>query len=145
MNELKLYNSSFLFEYEKFYKFFDKINEDYNILEVIPDYLKEDFIEKYSTNLNSILEKDKKNYISLFKKQEEFLSDLEMSKIDGLAYLAIKEIEKNETITSILNTFKPFNGFTNKIKYNRFGTVTGRLTVKSGPNILILPKRCRKR
>ena len=144
MNELKLYNSDFLNKYKKFYKFFDEINEDCNILEVIPDYLKEDYIEQYSFNLNNILEKDKKDYISLFKNQENFLNNLEVSKIDGLAYLAIKEIEKNETISSILNTFKPFKGFTNKIKYNRFGTVTGRLTVKSGPNILILPKRCRK-
>lgn len=144
MEELKLYNSDFLLQYEKFYKFFDTINEDYDILEVIPDYLKEDYIEQYESNLNSILEKDTKCYIDLFKMQEKFLKNLQPSKIDGLAYLAIKEIEKNETISSILNTFKPFKGFTNKIKYNRFGTVTGRLTVKAGPNILILPKRCRK-
>ena len=73
-----------------------------------------------------------------------FLKNLCLSKIDGLAFLALKEVEKNETILSILSTFKPTNSFTNKITYNRFGTVTGRLTVKSGPNILILPKRCRK-
>ena len=73
MEELKLYNSDFLLQYEKFYKFFDTINEDYDILEVIPDYLKEDYIEKYESNLNSILEKDTKCYIDLFKMQEKFL------------------------------------------------------------------------
>ena len=144
MEELKLYRSSFLEKYKKFYRFFEDINESFDISEVIPSYLKDDYEKEYSSNLSKILEKDSKNYIELFKKQDKFLKNLCLSKIDGLAFLALKEVEKNETILSILSTFKPTNSFTNKITYNRFGTVTGRLTVKSGPNILILPKRCRK-
>ena len=144
MIELKIYKDNFIEKYFKFYKFFDKISEDYDMFEIIPDYLKEEYTFEYKEKIKEISNKDTLDYISLFKKQEEFLERLEVSKIDGLTYLAIKEIEKNDTIRSILNTFSPKNSYTEKVIYNRFGTSTGRLTVKSGPNILILPKRCRK-
>lgn len=144
MKELKIYNSSFLDKYEKFIKFFDAHDMNYDIEEVLPSYLKEEYINEYNNEINHIRSKDIKNYVDLFLMQEKFLESLAGAKIDGLTYLALKEIEKNETISSILNGFKPFNGLTEKIVYNRFGTVTGRLTVKKGPNILILPKRCRR-
>lgn len=45
---------------------------------------------------------------------------------------------------SIIRSFKPnIDGETKQIKYNRFGTRTGRLTVESGPSILLLNKEYR--
>ena len=68
---------------------------------------------------------------------------MQRAKIDGLLLLAYKEIEKNETVLSTLNSFNPKSGYSKKTIYNRTDTVTGRLTVKSGPKILTLPSRCR--
>lgn len=47
---------------------------------------------------------------------------------------------------NVVETFKPDKrGIAQKIKYDRFGTRTGRLTVESGPNILTLKREFRKR
>ena len=43
----------------------------------------------------------------------------------------------------IIKTFKPKNGYANSVCYDRLNTRTGRLTVKSGPNILTLRKDAR--
>lgn len=44
----------------------------------------------------------------------------------------------------VVKSFKPDeNGYTKNVVYNRFGTRTGRLTIKSGPQILTLKKDLR--
>ena len=143
MNIYDVYKINYWDRYKNFYKFFEKIGEQYS----------EDILPNHKT---SILEEDKKEsidklkkldreskYQTIFNNHSKFFKLLRPAKIDGLLLLAFKEIEKNETILSTLNSFNPSQGFSKKICYNRFKTTTGRLTVKSGPRILTLPSRCR--
>ena len=70
---------------------------------------------------------------------------LEFTNRGDLAWEVFKELEKNETILSGLERFKPIKGYCANVEYNQTSTMTGRLTTtKQSPNILTLPARCRK-
>lgn len=74
--------------------------------------------------------------------QREFLLNLSRASIDVSKLNRFIESEKNQTILSTLNTFRPANDkFAERCVYNQSATLTGRLTVKEGPQVLILPKR----
>lgn len=48
---------------------------------------------------------------------------------------------ENPTVRNTIKSFTPEpDGVTKKVLYNRFKTVTGRLVVKSGPQVLLLPR-----
>lgn len=82
------------------------------------------------------------NYHGNFILQREFLLGLSRASIDYQRLSQFIEQEKNQTILSTLRTFMPTNDKLAEIcVYNQSATVTGRLTVASGPQILILPKR----
>lgn len=70
------------------------------------------------------------------------LQALRPAKIDNSK---IQEILEASAIQShVVETFRPrAGGYASPIKYDRFGTVTGRLTVESGPNILLLKREHR--
>ena len=110
---------------------------------ILPEHFLKEFyldINLIKSNLNS-LDKDF-SFLKRYELYENFLNSLVSSKIDILAYKAFLEIESNETVKSTIKSFKPINNFSNNIEYIN-NTVTGRLTVKRGPRILTLPKRCR--
>ena len=53
--------------------------------------------------------------------------------------------ENNPTLKSIVSSFIPKEGdFCEKITYDRLKTVTGRLVVRSGPQVLLLPREMKK-
>jgi hypothetical protein len=139
-----LYKQYDISKYKKYIDFFLLLKEEFNIEEVLPDFLLDSFID-YKNDINKkVKELDSvSNYKPMYLNQIEMLSKLSSARIDGLIFLAYKEIEKNETILSTLETFKPFKGYSNQVSYNRDSTLTGRLTVKGGPRILTLPRRCR--
>lgn len=140
----KLYNKNELDFFKKFEFFFDKYKEKYELEEVLPFHYKEKYNEEKSKALEKAVDLDRDyNYYDMFQKQDFVFDSLKRSKIDGLLLLAYKEIESNETILNNLDSFKPKNSYCKRIIYNRVETLTGRLTVKSGPRILTLPSRCR--
>lgn len=58
--------------------------------------------------------------------------------------LLLKHASEGGTNLPILESFRPKrSGFCHPVIYDRFGTRTGRLTVSSGPNILVLQKTYR--
>lgn len=67
------------------------------------------------------------------------IRSLKRAKIDIKRYNEI--LATNPGNIAALETFKPQpDGYARTIKYDRFGTLTGRLTVSSGPNIMILKR-----
>lgn len=71
------------------------------------------------------------------------LRSLRPAKVDSSM---IEKIIAEAAVTApVVNSFKArAGGYAAPIIYDRFGTVTGRLTVESGPNILLLKKEFRK-
>lgn len=67
---------------------------------------------------------------------------LRPAKVDGQRVESI--LAESVHNSQVVSTFKPrTGGYAQPIVYDRFGTVTGRLTVESGPNILLLKKEYR--
>lgn len=70
------------------------------------------------------------------------LESLQPIKIDPRLWLAL--MHKGDGNINALETFEPnADGYADPIKYNRFGTKTGRLTVEKGPMILTINKEFR--
>jgi hypothetical protein len=68
------------------------------------------------------------------------LGMLRSAKVDMAAWRAVMDGQGDRS-NGALESFKPGNGgWVSSVSYDRFGTRTGRLTVESGPNILILRK-----
>lgn len=71
------------------------------------------------------------------------IGSLQRAKIDPRALNALT-ISRSGNVRAI-ETFEPDQGgFARSVKYDRFGSLTGRLTVASGPNIMTLNKDMRK-
>lgn len=87
---------------------------------------------------------DTSYHLSTWQSTSKIFERLQPSLINQSLYdeFYSKETSGNK---SCIRTFKSrSNGYTKEIKYNRFGTRTGRLTVANGPNILLLKKDYRK-
>ena len=141
----KLYKIDYLKDFNKYLTFFSDINEtNFDIEEVLPLYKVEDYNTSLENNLNILNKYDQKtNYKENIIKYNNLLHNLQKSCIDLLVYKAFKEIEKNESILNTLKSFKPYNKFTQKVIYEKYNNVSGRLVVKNGPKILTLPSRYR--
>lgn len=141
---IKLYKKDSFSFYDKFKLFFSEFKESYDLKDILPDHYLKMFLNEEKELMEECLDLDKDySYLNIFNNHTFVFDSLVQSKIDGLLLLAYKEIEKNETIISNLNSFNPKNSFSRRVNYNRVETTTGRLTVKSGPKILTIPSRCR--
>ena len=142
-NKYKIFNINYNEYYLRFFKFFSQINEKYSIEDILPDHELNDF-KHHKIELNNNLKKlDTESYCQKIEIYENLFSKIKKAKINGLAYKAISSIESNNTISSNLKQFKPQNGYSQKPEYNNSSNISGRLTIHNGPNILVLPKRCR--
>ena len=140
----KIYNKNFNKKFLNYYSFYNKNDFDFNMLDILPLHFKDKYLENISEIEKeiSILDKESK-YCDLYNRHNLLFESIVNTKIDGLALLAFKEIESNETIKSTLSSFNPTSSYAKKVTYNRSSTMTGRLTVEKGPRILTLPARCR--
>ena len=96
--------------------------------------------------LNRILE-DSSNvkYLKSYLKIRGFLDSLFKAAIDTDALKQLQQQTSHDTIRTALQTFMPAeDGYTKSVKYSMENTVTGRLTVSSGPQILTAPAEVRK-
>ena len=103
--EYKLYNINYL---EKWNKYISMFSNKSLIEEVLPEH----FLKEYQTDLEKsdrkLNELDKNlNYLNIFRKNQLIFSNLSDAKINGLSFKVFKELEKNETILSGLEKFKP--------------------------------------
>ncbi len=78
---------------------------------------------------------------NVFKKTCEVLEALEPMKIHGKKWDYIASHDIQGVSQDVVDSFEPYeNGFVDKVEYSLTSTVTGRMTVKSGPEILRLNK-----
>lgn len=142
----KLFKIKELDKWNLFFNMFKNNSSLNNVQDILPDHYYEEYInslEKAESDLKSLDEK--LNYLEQFEENQDIFKNLFPAKINGISFKVFKELEKNETILSGLEKFKPTKGFARKIEYNQIATISGRLTTtKSSPNILTLPSRCRK-
>lgn len=105
--------------------------------------------EKYREFFNEVVNYVKNNfdtsteyYEKAWKIENKCLNSLRPAKVDGAR---ITEIINSGAFNShIAESFRPRGGgYASPVVYNRFSTVTGRLTVESGPNVLLLKKEYR--
>lgn len=103
--------------------------------------------KKYVKNIvKSVIENHRQlpeeYYVNTWMQCDPLFKSLRPARVDGVLH---KSLMDNEGIhNGSLETFKPGpGGFAPQVVYDRFGTRTGRLTVESGPNILVLKKEHR--
>ena len=110
--------------------------------QIMPDHVYEKWTTEALDKISkSLIEVDLSYYENIFIKASEVLDALIPMKIHGKKwnYLATHEIQG--VSEDVIDSFEPYkNGFTDVIKYTQTSTVTGRLIVKSGPEILRLNK-----
>lgn len=83
-------------------------------------------------------------YMETFESKRSVLTGLSRAVIDKPLLMSYIRDEENSTVRSTLRTFLPNTDcLASPIMYNQASTVTGRLTVGSGPQILTLPKKYR--
>jgi len=144
----KLYNIQSLHKYNKYFKFLlEEVSENsINESQILPDYLVENYSIDIALSNDKVKELDSEfAYSTLFTSYSKLFDEIKSTKINSLYYRIACNMEKNETISSCLTTFQPNrDSFCKKTYYNLVNNVSGRLTVKSGPSILTLPKRHRK-
>lgn len=93
---------------------------------------------------DAVVEGNSAYYLDVFRRTSSFLGSLEPAKIDEAKLYAYYEAEQNATNRSTLKSFFPDpSGFAQRVRYHQAATVTGRLTVASGPRILTLDKHKR--
>jgi len=98
------------------------------------------FIKNLINQANDALAHISKDYyMNTWVPQSTVLRSLQPACIDIVRY---KELVNSVTTNvTTLQSFKPDKvGFADNVDYDRFGTVTGRLTVQSGPQILTLKR-----
>ena len=144
--KLKLYNIKNLNIWHKFTNMFSEEYSIVNMQDLLPEHFYEEWLKDYEESKTELLLKDKNlNYLKTYDNQQDIFKNIFSAKINLLSYRVFKELEKNETIISNLNSFKPNKGYANIVKYSQTSTVTGRLiNTKNSPKILTLPSRCRK-
>ena len=106
--------------------------------EVLPYRIYSEKMSKLQIFLDEAKSLSNKKYSKVFSSGNEVLHNLSTFKIEE-SVLGTK-IE-NPTVRKILSSFSPKeDGFTSHLTYDRLKTVTGRLVVKSGPQVLLLPR-----
>lgn len=111
----------------------------------MPKEVHETYSKELVNQVIGILNNASKDYYkTVWVPGNKVLNALVKAKINVEEYNKI--VSENEGNQPAVKTFKPIaGGYSNEITYNRFGTRTGRLTVKTGPLILTIKKEHRKR
>ena len=139
-----LFNKTKFQKWKRKFTFVKNYVEELDYENILSESEYKDFAQDIILDFEEVVSLDNNfNFKSLFLQHIKLNNYLKESKINALAYKAFLEVEQNETIKSVIRTFKPYRGYTNNCLYNLNSNVTGRLTVKKGPNILTLPRRCR--
>lgn len=109
---------------------------------IMPFDIYKEELKKYTGFFKQHLSNIKPDYVDNVYKQQNILFDsLKPAKINTEKFL--ENLEKNFGDGDAIKTFVPENGYTSKIYYDRLNTITGRLTVYKGPNILTLKREYR--
>ena len=116
------------------------------VLQVIPAGILKDHIKDAINALqNTLCETEAAEYLVTYLSIKRFLQGLQKSCIDPRVLSQLIGSTVHETTRSALNSFMPDEaGHSDLIRYSMINTVTGRMTVESGPQILTAPAEVRK-
>ena len=111
-------------------------------IHVLPPEKFKDKIKKIKENVSNLVRGiDGSYYCNEFIENRRFLLGLHRPKVDEIALDKILNKENNAPNHQSLSRLKPDrDGFSRAIKYSQTSSVTGRLTVIEGPNILTLKR-----
>lgn len=106
--------------------------------EALPSHAFKQFVQSIKAQVGSVLDDvDRRYYDDTFVPVNRFLASLVPPRIDRYRFAALSR-------RASIESFRPDeDGSSSRVVYDRFGTRTGRLTVKSGPQILTLAKEHR--
>ena len=105
------------------------------LLQIVKDtFKKSSFIESLSRD---------ERYIKTFLEERSFLCSLHEPHVDLSRLASYIESETVPAIKGVLESFLGEGGVCDQVVYSQTSTATGRLVVKSGPRVLVLPKRSR--
>lgn len=106
--------------------------------EVLPCRVYSQKMNKLQAFLDEAKSLSNEKYSQVFSSGNEILHNLSTFKVNESV---LKKSIENPTVRKILSSFSPNeDGFTAPLTYDRLKTVTGRLIVKSGPQVLLLPR-----
>lgn len=111
---------------------------------LMPGKAHRDFVKRLVTQAADALARGPKDYYrDTWGPGNAVLSAIKPAKVDERELDAI--MDRGEGNLVALESFRPVSGgFASPVVYDRFGTLTGRLTVSSGPQLLTLNKEFRK-
>lgn len=111
---------------------------------VLPETSHRDFTRRLVKELVGSIDTLPLGYFSdTWRSGNHVLRSLQRARVDGSAWR--DTVAANVGNVYVVKTFMPdAEGLTQPIVYDRFGTLTGRLTVAEGPNVLTLKKEYRK-
>lgn len=109
---------------------------------VLPSHAFELWAQSVSNKIHKALTRAELSYYeNIFKRSCEVLAALKPMKIHGKKWDYLAERDIQGVNTDVINSFEPYEtGFADPIKYSLTSTISGRLTVSSGPEILRLNK-----
>ena len=106
----------------------------------MPEAIYQDSLKSYIQTLKNIFfELDTEYYDKYFCQSTEILENLNPVKIDRTKLIQ-HMAEASGQQKALLMSFQPTQGYANPICYSKHSSLTGRLTVKSGPQILLLKR-----
>lgn len=111
-----------------------------------PSVMPEDVFNKESNRFinkskDIFCNNDFRYYKDTYQKQNVLFQSLKPAKINTALFL--HHLDNNFGEGDSIKTFLPYQGYSEKPYYDRFGTITGRLKIAKGPNILNLKKEYR--
>ena len=112
---------------------------------VLPNKVFQASLVSLISNLESILDEFlASGYGDTFIIGRKVISHLSRASIDVRKHTACVQHERNPTLKKILSTFSPNKQYmAPTVQYSQVDTLTGRLVVESGPQVLTLPKKYR--
>jgi len=113
--------------------------------QVLPPHEFKQLIVRLLTGLeNALVGFVSTNYMETFMAKRALLTRLSRVTVDRPLLASYIRDEENATVRGTLKSFLPeADSISGSVTYNQAGTVTGRLTVNAGPQILTLPKKYR--
>jgi hypothetical protein len=146
-----LCNKQFIFPQKKYLRLIEQLNIDLTTdtppwWQIIPKQAYRDSIHELTRDIVSVfVTDDVEYYMNIFRPTRDILDDLVGCHIDMEKYTQFLSQCGNESNSGVLTSFQPnTDGICKPIKYDIFGSRTGRLTIESGPNILTLKKEYRE-
>ena len=94
----RIYNVKYDNKFKNFFKFLDSLSEDYDEVEILPDYLQEEFLDHKEELLNHINSLDEENYLDKLNLYFDLFD--KMKKIHGIM---VYESSTNFILFKILN------------------------------------------